>query len=383
MIPLQRTVLQGRELEYVTDCLQQRLDLLERRVRRALRAGARRLRRRQARRGLQLRHLGPAHLPHAVGRPARTTRSSCRPSPSSPRSTRCATWAPGRSSSTATSTATSTSTALRRFLARGVRRARRGRPSTSARGDASRRSSRCTSSARRRTWTPSSSWPPSTAWRSSRTPARRSARRTRAGCAAASRRSAASASTATRSSPPAAAARSSPTTTQLAAEARYLTTQAKEDGIEYIHHAVGYNYRMNNVLAALGLAQLETIDERLADQARATSPSTRRRSVRRSRPPARPARLERLEPLVLRVPLRRRRRPRSELLEACLAADIQVRPLWYPNHLQRPYADMQAYQIERALWFYDRLVNLPCSVTLTADEIAQVVDVVRKSASRA
>ena len=41
------------------------------------------------------------------------------------------------------------------------------------------------------------------------------------------------------------------------------TTQAKEDGIGYIHPAVGYNYRMNNVLAALGLAQLETIEERL------------------------------------------------------------------------------------------------------------------------
>ena len=50
----------------------------------------------------------------------------------------------------------------------------------------------------------------------------------------------------------------------LAEGARYLTTQAKEAGIEYVHHGVGYNYRMNNVLAALGLAQLETIDERLA-----------------------------------------------------------------------------------------------------------------------
>ena len=59
-------------------------------------------------------------------------------------------------------------------------------------------------------------------------------------------------------------------------------------------------------------------------------------------------------------------RRRTSCCAPALAADIQVRPLWYPNHLQTPYADMQAYEVERALWFYDRLVNLPCSVTLTA-----------------
>ena len=42
--------------------------------------------------------------------------------------------------------------------------------------------------------------------------------------------------------------------------ARYLTTQAKDDAVEYIHHEVGFNYRMTNVLAAIGLAQLEQLD---------------------------------------------------------------------------------------------------------------------------
>ena len=53
-------------------------------------------------------------------------------------------------------------------------------------------------------------------------------------------------------------------TTRSPRQARYLTTQAKEDGLEYIHNSVGYNYRMNNVLAAIGLAQLENLDERVA-----------------------------------------------------------------------------------------------------------------------
>ena len=164
----------------------------------------------------------------------------------------------------------------------------------------------------------------------------------------------------------------------LAEGARYLTTQAKEAGIEYIHHAVGYNYRMNNVLAALGLAQMETIDERVA---------TKRENFALYEQALGPAGASRL----LQQPawsdanrwfyayLCADAEAKDELLRACIAADIQARPLWYPNHLQAPYVGMQAYRIERALWFYERLVNLPCSVTLTQDEIAEVVAVIEAS----
>ena len=48
---------------------------------------------------------------------------------------------------------------------------------------------------------------------------------------------------------------------KIAEKARYLTTQAKDDPIEYIHNEIGYNYRMPNLLAAFGVAQLEKINE--------------------------------------------------------------------------------------------------------------------------
>ena len=56
-----------------------------------------------------------------------------------------------------------------------------------------------------------------------------------------------------------------------------------------------------------------------------------------------------------------------------------MRPLWYPNHLQRPYWSMQSYQITKALDFYTRLVNLPCSVGLTKEQIAKVVAVIEET----
>ncbi len=165
---------------------------------------------------------------------------------------------------------------------------------------------------------------------------------------------------------------------EVARQARYLTTQAKEDGVEYIHNSVGYNYRMNNVLAAIGLAQLENLGRAHRDQARQLRPV---RAGAGSGAPGAAARVERGEPLVLRVPLLQRRH-QARLLAACAAADVQVRPLWYPNHLQKPYLDMQAYQISNAPRFYDTLLNLPCSLSLTPEQIADVVALIDETDPR-
>ena len=163
----------------------------------------------------------------------------------------------------------------------------------------------------------------------------------------------------------------------LARAARYLTTQAKEDGIEYLHGEVGYNYRMNNVLAALGLAQLETLDERL---------SVKRRNF---------SRYERAlgaERLIQQPTWSESNRwfygylcadsnEKERIIQSCIAQQIQVRPLWYPNHLQAPYLSMRSYRIERAGFLYDRLLNLPCSVSLTAEQITLVTEVIRGETS--
>lgn len=51
-----------------------------------------------------------------------------------------------------------------------------------------------------------------------------------------------------------------------AARARYLTTQAKDDPLEFVHGSVGYNYRLTNLQAAVGCAQLERLDEYVAEK---------------------------------------------------------------------------------------------------------------------
>ncbi len=55
---------------------------------------------------------------------------------------------------------------------------------------------------------------------------------------------------------------------EFAARARYLTTQAKDDPLEYIHNEMGFNYRLTNLQAALGVAQMEVLDEYVARKRR-------------------------------------------------------------------------------------------------------------------
>jgi len=47
----------------------------------------------------------------------------------------------------------------------------------------------------------------------------------------------------------------------IANRARYLTTQAKDDELRFIHNEIGYNYRLTNIQAAMGVAQLEKLKE--------------------------------------------------------------------------------------------------------------------------
>lgn len=159
----------------------------------------------------------------------------------------------------------------------------------------------------------------------------------------------------------------------VARRARHLTTQAKEPGVEYIHDEVGFNYRMNNLLAALGLAQIETLAERLA---------AKRRNFTRYEE------LVGTDRLIQQPSWSDSNRwfyaylcddaeDKQRILDACAEAGIQVRPLWYPNHLQKPYRQLQSYEISRATDYYDRVVNLPCSVTLTDEQVQRVVEVIQ------
>ena len=165
----------------------------------------------------------------------------------------------------------------------------------------------------------------------------------------------------------------------LAARARYLINQAKDDDVRYVHSEVGHNYRQTALGAAVGLAQLEELPAFIATK----RDNHARYAERLAGVPGLtllgvPDGVEAnhwfyslvVEPAEAGV-------DREAIMAALAAENIHSRPLWYPNHLQAPYAGSIAYRTERAVWFWERVLNLPCSSNLTAEQVDRVCAVIR------
>src|SRR4051812_12589786 len=159
---------------------------------------------------------------------------------------------------------------------------------------------------------------------------------------------------------------------QLADRVRYLSTQARKPVIHYEHTEVGYNYRLSNVLAAIGRAQLVRLDDMIA----------RRRQIR--------AAYRTLFDGVAGVTVFGGDDGSDNcwltailvddeagwtpdlLAEYLLAVGIESRPLWKPMHLQPAFARAQALVNGNAQWLFEHGLSLPSGSKLSSYDLARV-----------
>ena len=151
---------------------------------------------------------------------------------------------------------------------------------------------------------------------------------------------------------------------------RYLSQQAKDDALYFVHEESGYNYRMTNLQAALGLAQLEQLDNFL---------EIKRRNYARYCELLSGCGYGHMQPFgagenanhwfyafVLNEPDGAKR---DRLLRFLTGQNIQVRPVWKLNHMQTPFRRFRAMDCSRAEQFYNSVINIPCSTNLTRGQI--------------
>jgi perosamine synthetase len=165
---------------------------------------------------------------------------------------------------------------------------------------------------------------------------------------------------------------------ELAERARYLSTQAKDDPVEYVHGAVGFNYRLSNVLAAVGCAQLELVDDHIAAKRRIAARYTEAFAPVRGLTPMREAQWA-YSTFWLYTMLVDRDEvgiDSRELLRRLGEAGIQSRPLWQPLHLSAPFADCPAYRCDNAERIGRQALSLPSSVGLASSDQERVIDAV-------
>jgi len=165
----------------------------------------------------------------------------------------------------------------------------------------------------------------------------------------------------------------------LAARVRYLTTQAKDDAVEGIHGAIGFNYRLTNLQAAVGVAQLEHLDECLASKQRSAAHyAATLADLPLTLPRAAPWAASSWWLYTVLVDERRFGLDRPRLMRALAERGIETRPLWAPVSTQKPFAGCQAYRIEHAGDLHRRSLSLPSSVGITPAQLDTVTGALRQ-----
>ena len=152
---------------------------------------------------------------------------------------------------------------------------------------------------------------------------------------------------------------------------RYLSAQAKDDPLYYIHHEIGYNYRMTNLQAALGVAQMEELPEFIR---RKQKNYQLYQSLFETFPlgtlmPFREGTESNHWFYSLKIEIEKINGELRGIIERLQEKGIQTRPVWGLIHEQKPYQGEIAYQIEKAVYYSKRVLNIPCSTQITEDEI--------------
>ena len=158
---------------------------------------------------------------------------------------------------------------------------------------------------------------------------------------------------------------------------KYLSTQAKDDPQFYVHNEIGYNYRMTNLQAALGVAQMEELQqfietkhrnyilykERFQDASFGTLLPFREGTCSNQGFYSLQLREDRLQGKDMR-----------DVIGALQERGVQTRAIWGLIHEQKPYRQNIAYKIEKAPCYSATVLNIPSSTQLTEEDICYAAE---------
>lgn len=160
--------------------------------------------------------------------------------------------------------------------------------------------------------------------------------------------------------------------------ARYFSTQAREPVLHYEHKEIGYNYRMSNVLAGLGLSQFSDLDRRIANKRKhfeAYADAFADLDAVEMMPLAEP---DGANYWLSCLTLSGGAEQRDRVLAALEAEDIEARPLWKPLHLQPVFRDKPFYGSSVAADLFERGICLPSGSGMSGSDRSRVAEIIRR-----
>jgi len=159
-------------------------------------------------------------------------------------------------------------------------------------------------------------------------------------------------------------------------KAKFLSTQAKEDFLYYEHKEVGYNYRMSNVLAAIGVAQMEVLDKRV----------DRRREIFKHYEKE----LSYIEEITFMPEISGSRGNRwlttlcfertnpQDIMDALEDENIESRPLWKPMHMQPLFKEAMVIENGTSQRLFETGICLPSGSSMTDEDVMRVCTIIKR-----
>lgn len=154
---------------------------------------------------------------------------------------------------------------------------------------------------------------------------------------------------------------------------RYLSQQSKDDTLRFIHNEVGYNYRMTNVQAALGLAQIEKLENFVSVKERNYNTYIEKSL------PLLPFATHRCRPNRWLYSLFTDGK-RDKVICILKENGIESRPIWELMHRLKPFesfANISKQEYRKSIYYHENIVNIPCSTNLKEEEILRVVEILK------
>ena len=162
-------------------------------------------------------------------------------------------------------------------------------------------------------------------------------------------------------------------------KARFLATQARDPAPHYQHSQIGYNYRMSNVLAGIGIGQLEVLSDRVAVRrntfARYKQYFSKHNNVGfdiKFQEEPQGYYSNRWLTCILVDPISNKGLTREEIRLAMEAENIETRPLWKPMHQQPVFSSSKSYLNGVSDKLFENGLCLPSGSNLTDDEFERI-----------
>lgn len=156
----------------------------------------------------------------------------------------------------------------------------------------------------------------------------------------------------------------------------YLCDQAKDDSIYSIHNNIGYNYKLSNIQSALGYAQLKKLKNFLKNKKKIHSNYCRLFENNKNFSMLKPHNFYKSNFWLNVLIIKNNKKKLKKIISNLRKSNIEARPIWKANHLQKPYRKYQKYKIEKAEKITNSYICLPSSPNLTFQEQKKIYKII-------